>query len=331
MKKTLIIAEIGVNHNGEVKKAKKLIDAAKSAGADIVKFQIFNTAELTTRKTSVANYQKKLKFKYQNDMLKKLQLSDNNFIKLSKYCKKKGIEFCASIFNESKLNLLKKLKLKRVKIPSGEITNYFLLFYLGKLNKKIILSTGMSTKKEISRAINLLIKSGTRKKNISILHCNTEYPSPIKDINLLAIKDLKKHFKVKVGYSDHSNSQEVPISATTLGAQIIEKHITLNKNLKGPDHRSSLNPIQFAKMVNSIRNTEILLGKQKKIVSPSEKKNIVKCRQYLVARKEIKKGETLNFKNITCKRIGYKGISPMEIKTIINKKAKKNYKKDEKI
>ena len=272
MKKTLIIAEIGVNHDGEFKKAKKLIDVAKSVGADIVKFQIFDAADLTTKKTPKANYQQKLKFKSQYDMLKKLELSDNDFIKLSEYSRKIDIEFCASFFNTNKLKLLRKLKFKRLKIPSGEITNYFLLSCLGKLNKKIILSTGMSTKKEIKRAINLLIKSGTRKKNISILHCNTEYPSPINDINLLAIKDLKKHFKIKVGYSDHTNSQEVPISATTLGANIIEKHLTLDKNLKGPDHKTSLNPTQFASMVNSIRNTEILLGKEKKIISLSEKK-----------------------------------------------------------
>ena len=189
----------------------------------------------------------------------------------------------------------------------------------------------MSTKKEISNAIDLLVKSGTRKKNISILHCNTEYPSPIKDVNLLAIKDLKKHFKIEVGYSDHSNSREVPISATALGANIIEKHLTLDKNLKGPDHKSSLNPTQFAEMVNSIRNTENLLGKEKKMISHSEKKNIIKCRQYLVAKKKIIKGAILNLKNITCKRTGYKGISPMDIKKIINKRAKKNYKKDEKI
>ncbi len=329
--KTLIIAEIGVNHNGSFKLAKKLIYIAKNAGADLVKFQVFKSDDLVTKQASVAEYQKKTKFKKQHLMLKKLELSDTNFIKLNNLCKKLRIEFCASFFNSENLQLIKRLKMKTIKIPSGEITNYFLLRKIAPLNKKIILSTGMSTLKEISKAIDVLKKFGTKKSNITILHCNTEYPSPIKDVNLLAIKVLKRKFDVKVGYSDHTLGTEVPISAVAIGASVIEKHLTLNKKLAGPDHKCSLDPKEFTAMVKSIRNTEKILGKEKKIISKSEKKNIKNCRQFLVAKKNINKNEIFSFRNLTCKRIGKNGISPMNINNIINKKSKKAYKKDEKI
>ncbi len=329
--KTLIIAEIGVNHNGSFKLAKKLIYIAKNAGADLVKFQVFKSDDLVTKQASVAEYQKKTKFKKQHLMLKKLELSDTNFIKLNNLCKKLRIEFCASFFNSENLQLIKRLKMKTIKIPSGEITNYFLLRKIAPLNKKIILSTGMSTLKEISKAIDVLKKFGTKKSNITILHCNTEYPSPIKDVNLLAIKVLKRKFDVKVGYSDHTLCTEVPISAVAIGASVIEKHLTLNKKLAGPDHKCSLDPKEFTAMVKSIRNTEKILGKEKKIISKSEKKNIKNCRQFLVAKKNINKNEIFSFRNLTCKRIGKNGISPMNINNIINKKSKKAYKKDEKI
>ena len=329
--KTLIIAEIGVNHNGSFKLAKKLIYIAKNAGADLVKFQVFKSDDLVTKQASVAEYQKKTKFKKQHLMLKKLELSDTNFIKLNNLCKKLRIEFCASFFNSENLQLIKRLKMKTIKIPSGEITNYFLLRKIAPFNKKIILSTGMSTLKEISKAIDVLKKFGTKKSNITILHCNTEYPSPIKDVNLLAIKVLKRKFDVKVGYSDHTLGTEVPISAVAIGASVIEKHLTLNKKLAGPDHKCSLDPKEFTAMVKSIRNTEKILGKEKKIISKSEKKNIKNCRQFLVAKKNINKNEIFSFRNLTCKRIGKNGISPMNINNIINKKSKKAYKKDEKI
>ena len=329
--KTLIIAEIGVNHNGSFKLAKKLIYIAKNAGADLVKFQVFKSDDLVTKQASVAEYQKKTKFKKQHLMLKKLELSDTNFIKLNNLCKKLRIEFCASFFNSENLQLIKRLKMKTIKIPSGEITNYFLLRKIAPLNKKIILSTGMSTLKEISKAIDVLKKFGTKKSNITILHCNTEYPSPIKDVNLLAIKVLKRKFDVKVGYSDHTLGTEVPISAVAIGASVIEKHLTLNKKLAGPDHKCSLDPKEFTAMVKSIRNTEKILGKEKKIISKSEKKNIKNCRQFLVAKKNINKNEIFSFRNLTCKMIGKNGISPMNINNIINKKSKKAYKTDEKI
>lgn len=329
MKKCLIIAEIGVNHDGDYQKAKRLIKVAKLAGADIAKFQTFKAEEITTKKAPTAVYQKKTKFKTQFEMLKKLELSDHTFIKLSKYCKKIGIEFCTSFFSEKKLGLIKKLNLKRIKIPSGEITNFFLLKNLGRFNKKIILSTGMSNLKEISNAIKLINKNGTKKKNITLLHCNTEYPTPIKDVNLRAIKKLKRLFKVNVGYSDHTIGLEVPIAAISIGADVIEKHITLDKNLKGPDHKASLNPNEFGQMVKSIRNTEILLGKEKKVISHSEKKNQRIIRKYLVAKKKIRKGEIFSLNNITSKRAGARGISPMEISKILKNEAKRDYKMDD--
>lgn len=331
MSKTLIIAEAGVNHNGSLKLAKKLISSAKKMGADVIKFQIFKADRLASKSTPKAEYQKKTKFKNQHEMLKKLELNDDDFIELSRFSKKKKIEFSASFFHEKDLNIVPKLGIKRIKIPSGEITNYSLLKKVGSIKKKIILSTGMSNLKEINQAINLLIKSGAKKKNITILHCNTEYPSPLKDVNLRAINILRKTFKTQVGYSDHTISNETPIAAVAVGAEIIEKHFTLSKNLQGPDHKSSLTSTEFKKMTLSIRNTEKLLGYEDKFISQSEKKNILKCRQYLVAKKDIKKNETFGFHNTSLKRTGSGGISPMEIPKLFKKKAKKNYKKNEKI
>ncbi|MDA7715723.1 N-acetylneuraminate synthase family protein, partial [Pelagibacteraceae bacterium] len=313
MKRSIIIAEAGVNHNGSFNLAKKLVFAAKKMGADIIKFQIFKADSLALTSTSKANYQKNTKFKNQYEMLKKLELKENDFLKLSKLCKKIKIEFSASFFNESDLKIIPKLSLKRIKIPSGEITNYNLLKKIGSFNKKIILSTGMSNLNEIKQALDVLIKFGARRKDITLLHCNTEYPSPLKDINLRAINVLRKTFKTNVGYSDHTISIETPIAAIALGAKIIEKHFTLNQKLEGPDHESSLTPSEFKKMSFSIRNTEKLIGIEKKFISKSEKKNILKCRQFLLAKKEIKKGEFFGNHNITLKRTGSGGISPMTI------------------
>lgn len=331
MKKTLIIAEAGVNHNGNLNLAKKIIIEAKKAGADVVKFQVFKADELAAANTPKASYQKKSKFKNQYEMLKSLEFSEKDFVYISKFCKKKKIRFSASFFNINSLKIINKLNLHFIKIPSGEITNYFLLKRIGSLKKKIILSTGMSNLNEIDEAVRLLINSGTKKKNITLLHCNTEYPSPLKDINLKALNVLKKKFNLTIGYSDHSISLLTPCIAIALGATVIEKHLTLNKRLKGPDHQASLNPSEFKKMVSFIRDSEKILGKEKKIISRSEKKNIPRCRQYLVAKKEIKKNEILSLNNITSKRIGTYGLSPMLIKNLLNKKARKNYFKDEKL
>lgn len=329
MNKTLIIAEAGVNHNGSLKRCFQLVDAAKKAGADIVKFQTFEADSLVTKKSPKAAYQKKNdSSKSQYEMLKKLQLSKENHYKIKNYCKKKKIEFLSSGFDISDLIFLKKLKIKRFKIPSGEITNYFYLKKIANFKKRTILSTGMSTMREISKAIEIFKKNGLKKDKISILHCSTEYPAEIEKLNLNAIQSLKKKFKLNVGYSDHSTSTLIPSIAVALGASIIEKHITLNNNLPGPDHKSSLNPKDFKAMVSNIRKTEKSFGNGIKKPNINEKKNIKIVRKSIVAKKNIKKGEKLTLFNLSFKRPGT-GISPMNFKKILGKKANRNYKKDD--
>ena len=261
-------------------------------------------------------------------MLKKLQLSKENHYKIKNYCKKKKIEFLSSGFDISDLIFLKKLKIKRFKIPSGEITNYFYLKKIANFNKRTILSTGMSTMREISKAIEIFKKNGLKKDKISILHCSTEYPAELEKLNLKAIQSLKKKFKLNVGYSDHSTSTLIPSIAVALGASIIEKHITLNNNLPGPDHKSSLNPKDFKAMVSNIRKTEKSFGNGIKKPNINEKKNIKIVRKSIVAKKNIKKGEKLTLFNLSFKRPGT-GISPMNFKKILGKKANRNYKKDD--
>ena len=329
MRKILIIAEAGVNHNGLISNCYKLIDAAKNVGADIVKFQTFKATTLSTKKSPKAEYQKKFKKnETQFEMLQKLELSRSDHFRLSKYCKKRNIEFLSSAFDIDDLNFLKKMKLKRLKIPSGEITNYFYLKKVASFKKEVILSTGMSNIKEVSDAINILSKNGLSRSKIKLLHCSSEYPASLSSLNLNAIKSLKKKFKVEGGYSDHSLSLISPSVAISLGAKIIEKHLTLNNNLPGPDHKSSLNPNDFKKMVNFIRQTEISLGSGKKIPSKKEIENAKIVRKSIVAKRLIKKGERFSIKNLTFKRPGT-GISPMKIKKLLKKKAKKNYKIDD--
>ena len=325
-----IILEAGVNHNGKIAKAKKMIDLASKAGADFVKFQTFVADDLVTNTAPLADYQKKntKSISTQYKMLKKLQLTGNDHIQLIKHCKKRKIKFLSSAFSIQGFNLLKKLGLKIIKIPSGEINNYPFLKYVGKFNKKIIISTGMSYLNEVKNAVKILIKSGTLKKNITVLHCNTEYPSPLKDINLNSMIAIKKKLGIKVGYSDHSNSRIVPITATALGASIIEKHFTLNKNYLGPDHKASLSPTEVFEMIKDIRDTEKILGSIIKKPSKSEKKNIKIVRKSIVAKKNILKGERFTSKNITTKRPGH-GISPMKWNFVIGKFAKRNFKVDE--
>ena len=328
--KVLIIAEIGVNHNGKLSIAKKLIKKAAEAGADVAKFQIFKPEKLVTQKVRKANYQLKssIKKNTQFEMLKRLQLSPKDFFKISKLCKKLNIEFCLSCFDTESLKILKKINVKRIKIPSGEITNYILLKDIAKLKKKVIMSTGMSTLKEIKDALKILTKYGAKLKDITLLQCNSEYPTPYKDVNLLAIKYLEKKFKTQVGYSDHTRGIEASIGAVALGASVIEKHLTLSKLQSGPDHKASIEPIEYKKLVNSIRNVEICLGKNKKIVTKSENKNKNIVRKSIVASKNILKGEKFSLKNIEPKRAG-KGISAMLINQVIGKKANKNYSFDE--
>jgi N,N'-diacetyllegionaminate synthase len=329
-KKILIIAEAGINHNGSLKRAKQLIKAAKKSNADYVKFQIFKAENVVTKNAGKSAYQKKsLKDKEtQYQMIKKFELPYEGFKILKKECKKNKIKFLCSPFDIDSFYYLKKLKQKIIKIPSGEITNYPLIAKIGAMNVKVIMSTGMSNFKEIANAINLLTQNGTKKKNISLLHCNTAYPTPFIDVNLPIIKKLKNKFNVTVGYSDHTLGIEVAIAAVCLGAELIEKHITLDKNLNGPDHKSSLNPSEFASMVKCIRNVEKTIIQSKKLTKPSERGNIKVVRKSLTANLNISKNEIFTEKNLTTKRPGT-GISPMQWQNIIGKKAKKNYVKDD--
>ena len=324
--KVFIIAEAGCNHNGELKLAKKLIDIAKRAKADAVKFQSFKVEELAVKNAPKANYAiSNTKFyKTQYEMQSKLQLSFNDQLKLLKYCQKKKIKFLSSSFDVQSTEDLKKMNLDIIKIPSGEITNLPNLIKIGSLKKKIILSTGMSTIREIKQAIKILNQKGTNQKDITLLHCTTDYPAKLKDINLLAIRQLKKIFNMKVGYSDHTNGIEVSIAAAALGASVIEKHITLSRELEGPDHYASLEENEFTKMVQSIRNLEIAMGNGKKKPTQNEIKNIYTVRKSIKARKFINKGEVFSEENLLVARPN-SGLSPMKWDKILGKKAKKSF------
>ena len=329
--KTLIIAEAGVNHNGNIEIAKKMVRAASAAGADIIKFQTFKADLLLRKNTKKPNYIKKLiKQKSQFQILKNLEFFEKNFQNLKNYCKKYKIEFMSSPFDLESLNIVKKLKVKRIKIPSGEINNFPLVKQIGKLKKKVIISTGMSNVSEIKNCLDLLLKSGTRKNNICILQCNSEYPSPFQDINLKAMQTIKKKFKIQTGLSDHSIGIEIPIAAVAMGARIVEKHVTLNKSLQGPDHQASINFQELNTMIKSIRNVELAIGSGIKKVTSSEKKNKNLVRKSIVAKRNILKGEKFSENNLTTKRPGF-GISPNKWNKILGKKAKKNYLKDQNI
>jgi N,N'-diacetyllegionaminate synthase len=325
-----IIAEAGVNHNGSIDLAKKLIDVASSAGADAVKFQSFKAENLTTRYANKANYQKNLtdQNESQFDMLKKLELSKEMHLELINYSKTKDIKFLSSPFDHESIDLLNNLNLEIFKIPSGEITNLQYLRHIGKFNKKIILSTGMSNIDEVRSALNILINSGTKKNNIIILHANTEYPTPMEDVNLKAMLTIGKELDIKFGYSDHTLGIEVDIAAVAMGASCIEKHFTLDCNMEGPDHKASLEPNQLKEMVNAIRNIEKALGSDIKQPSKSELSNIQLARKSIVAKKKIKKGDIFTIDNISVKRPGG-GMSPMKWDDIIGIKATKDYNEDE--
>jgi N,N'-diacetyllegionaminate synthase len=329
-KSTIIIAEAGVNHNGKISLAKKLVDVASKSGADFIKFQSFITSHLVTSNLKKANYQKKSikDNKSQFKMLQKLELSSSNLIDLSNYCSKKKIGFIVSAFDIDSLKFVLKLKTKFIKIPSGEITDFPYLKIIGKQNRKIILSTGMSSLSEIKDALKVLYQSGQSRKKITLLHCNSEYPTNYKDVNLLAMQTIRKKFNVDVGYSDHTNGFEVAIGAVSLGAKIIEKHITLNKKLIGPDHIASLGPQEFFNFVKSIKNIEKALGTTIKKPSRSELKNIPYVRKVIVASRNISKGKIIKEYDLLLKRAG-KGIPASKIYKVIGSKANKNYKKDQ--
>lgn len=328
--KTFIIAEAGVNHNGSIELAKKLIDKAVEAGVDAVKFQTFKSEKLVSRNAEKAEYQKKSTSKEESqfDMLKKLELDVESHNVLMNYCKDKGIMFLSTAFDLESIDLLNDLGLEIFKIPSGEITNYPYLKKIGKLKKKVILSTGMSNMQEVKEAVNVLKNNGT--KDIIILHCNTEYPTPMECVNLRAINTIKDELNVEVGYSDHTLGIEVPIAAVAMGAKVIEKHFTLDKNMEGPDHKASLEPHELKEMVFRIRNIEKALGNGKKEPSESELKNLAAARKSIVADRKIKRGEIFTEDNITCKRPG-NGISPMKWEEVIGKIAVKDFDEDEMI
>ena len=327
-KRIFIIAEAGVNHNGKIRFAKNLIKEAAKSGADAVKFQTFKAETLVTKNAKKAKYQisKGDKNNKQYQMLKELELTEKMHVECVKECKKNNILFMSSPFDIASVNFLLKLNLKIFKIPSGEITNLPLLKHIGSLNKKLILSTGMSNLKEIKEAIKTLIKYGTKKQKITVLHCNSDYPSPFKDLNLRVINFLHDKLKLDIGYSDHSIGIEVPIAVAALGGTVIEKHFTLNKNMKGPDHSTSIEPAEFKMMVNKIRNIEIAMGQSKKIVTNSEKKNIKIVRKSIYASQQINKNELFSYKNLSILRPNL-GISPMKIDNLIGKKSKYNFKK----
>jgi N-acetylneuraminate synthase len=328
MKRTVIIAEAGVNHNGCLNNAFRLVDIAKEAGVDYVKFQTFKTEKCISINAIKADYQIENtndSVESQFDMVKKLELSYDDHEKLIDYCIASGIKFFSTAFDLDSLQYLADIGLTLVKIPSGEITNLPYLRKASTLFNEVILSTGMATMNEIREAINVFIQGGIAIDKITILHCNTEYPTPMKDVNLKAMLHIKNEFGTSVGYSDHTLGVEVPIAAVTLGAVIIEKHFTLDKSMEGPDHKASLEPQELKIMVESIRNIELALGGSGlKEPSESEKKNIVIARKSIIAMKDIMKGEVLSDKNITTKRPG-NGISPMLWDEIIGTVAKKNF------
>lgn len=330
MKKLVIIAEAGVNHNGNIELAKKLIDSAKKAKADYVKFQTFKSDYLVTEHAKMASYQlQNVKKKIsQRELLKKYELDFAKHKLLIKYCKKIKINFLSTPFDLESADMLFKLGLKIIKISSGDINNYPLLTKVGNKAKKIILSTGMATLKDIKDAILILKKTKFNIKNLTLLHCTSNYPAKDNEVNLLAIRTIKNKFGTNIGYSDHTLGSEAAIAAVALGAEIIEKHITLNRKYLGPDHKASMIPSEFYNFTKSLRKTSVLLGNKNKIISKDEL-NIAKLvKKSIVAKNFIKKGELFSENNLICKRPGT-GISPIFWKKIIGKKANKNFQQDE--
>ncbi|MFT9495204.1 N-acetylneuraminate synthase [Anaerosolibacter sp.] len=328
MSRVFIIAEAGVNHNGNINIAKKLIDAAWEAGVDAIKFQSFKTESIVSKNAEKAEYQRKTTDSEdcQYEMIKKLELDEETHRELFDYCRHKNIMFLSSPFDIESIQLLDKMGLEIFKIPSGEITNLPYLKEIGKLKKKVLLSSGMATLGEIERALYLLRENGT--KEITVLQCNTEYPTPMEDVNLKAMRTIGEAFQVEVGYSDHTMGIEVPIAAVAMGAKVIEKHFTIDRKMEGPDHQASLEPHELMEMVTAIRNIEKALGNGMKAPSASELKNIALVRKSIVAKCMIRKGEVFSVDNLAIKRPGY-GISPMRWEEIMGRFANRDYKEDE--
>lgn len=331
--RVLIIAEAGVNHNGSLDLAKRLVDEAADAGVDIVKFQTFKAEKLVSKSAKQAEYQRRNMGKAddsQYSMLKKLELSTLQHEELIDYSHRKGIRFFSTAFDMDSVEYLHSLSLSLWKIPSGEITNYPYLRKIAQYGEPVILSTGMCELSDIDAAIRVLLNHGLQKDQITVLHCNTEYPTPMKDVNLKAMLEIKRKFGVAVGYSDHTEGIEVPIAAVALGATVIEKHFTLDRNMEGPDHKASLEPQELRAMVKAIRNIEQALGNGHKVVSTSERKNIEVARKSIVAARPIRKGDLLTEENLTVMRPG-DGISPMRWEEVIGTYATRDYQEEEQI
>jgi N,N'-diacetyllegionaminate synthase len=329
---TLVIAEAGVNHNGNIDIAKKLVNAATEAGADVIKFQTFQAGGLVTAHAEQAAYQKKAlkNTEGQMKMLKKLELSPEQHDELIRHCEERKIEFLSTPFDIASIGLLASRNPRRWKISSGEITNLPFLREIGKQGQQVILSTGMASLGEIEAALMVLEKSGTHRNKITVLHCTTEYPAPVEEVNLRAMKTIGTCFDVEVGYSDHTCGIVIPIAAVAMGARVIEKHITLDRTMEGPDHSSSLEPEQFTAMVQGVRAIELAMGDAVKRPTPSELANLPIVRKSLVAAEPIEAGEVFTAKNITAKRPGT-GISPMHWDAIIGRTATRRYCYDEPI
>jgi N,N'-diacetyllegionaminate synthase len=328
MASTFIIAEAGVNHNGDMELAMRMVDAAVGFGADAIKFQTFHADKLVVRTAEKAKYQMEATgvSESQFAMLKKLELSESQHCELIDCCQKKGIQFLSTPFDLASVDFLQNIHMTLWKIPSGEITNLPYLIKIARTSKPVILSTGMSALEEVRTAVAILQQNGSGE--IIVLHCNTEYPTPYEDVNLRAMLTMQNELGVKAGYSDHTTGIEAPIAAVAMGAVVIEKHFTLDKHMKGPDHRASLEPHEFAIMVQAIRNIEKALGNGEKKPSPSEIKNMAVARKSIVAQRKIKQGEKLTEDNITVKRPG-NGISPMKWFEVLETTAVKDFAEDE--
>lgn len=330
MSEVFIIAEAGVNHNGDLKLAKEMVEKASDAGADAIKFQTFKAENLVTKDAKKAQYQCETTEAEESQyaMLKKLELSEEAFAELKEYCETCGIAFLSTPFDVDSLQFLLDLGMETIKVPSGEITNYPLLREIGKSNRDVILSTGMCELNDIEAAIKVLREFGC--PDITVLHCNTEYPTPYSDVNLKAMETIREKFQVSVGYSDHSEGIEIPLAAVAMGAKVIEKHFTLDRNMEGPDHKASLEPNELEEMVTAIRNIEMAMGSGIKEPSASEKKNIEVARKSIVAKEFIPKGTMFTESNLTTKRPG-KGISPMDWEKVVGQYALRDFYEDEMI
>ena len=336
--KVLVIAEAGVNHDGDLKKAMQLIDAAADSGADVVKFQTFKAQHLVTTDAELAQYQRGVSVHYigepdsnsQLRLLEKLQLTREDHTKLKEHCGRRGIEFFSTAFDLGSLDLLMEMGARRVKIPSGEITNLPYLRKVATFNCDVIMSTGMADLSEVADAINCLEAAGLPKNKITLLHCTTEYPAPIEDVNLRAMATMRETFGLQVGYSDHTEGIDVPIAASALGATVIEKHFTLDQEASGPDHAASIEPPELKRMVEGIRRIELALGSEKKKCTSSERQNLPLVRKSIVAAKAIRKGELFSEENLTVKRPA-SGISPMLWDAVIGKQAPRSFAPDEQI